>query len=166
MQKASVEGSLPRLAYNAMPRSAAAQVPLFVEPPSSRFDPVSDDDAAAFGRALLARVRGESLTEEQRALLDRARDGGAEPDRRAPTPVVDVSETLLSLPRGAQAELRVQVRRYKGSRPFLDVRRWERDGEGLKPTRQGVTFRMREVTQVLGAISRAARRMAAMGGEP
>ncbi|MFK7985976.1 MAG: transcriptional coactivator p15/PC4 family protein [Sandaracinaceae bacterium] len=149
-----------------MPLHATAQqVPLFVEPPARRFDPVSEDEAAAFGRALLARVRGETLTAEQRALLDRARDGGEASDRRAPTPVVDVSETLLALPRGAQAELRVQVRRYKGSRPFLDIRRWERDGTGLKPTRQGVTFRMREVTQVLGAISQAARRMVAVGGE-
>ena len=143
-----------------MPRDATAQVPLFVEAPSSRFDPVCDDEAAAFGRALLARVRGEPLTPEQRALLSRARAEAPE-DRRAPTPVVDLSETLLALPRGEDAELRVQLRRYKGSRPFVDIRRWERSDGALRPTRQGVTVRMREITQVLGAISTAARRIAA-----
>ena len=41
--------------------------------------------------------------------------------------------------------------------------RWERSDEGMRPTRQGVTLRMREITQVLGAISTAARRVAAGG---
>ena len=143
-------------------RNHAAQVPLFVETPSSRFEPVSEDEAAAFGRALLARVRGESLTVEQRDLLARARADSPE-DRRAPTPVVDHSETLLKLQRGQGAEMRVQLRRYKGSQPFVDIRRWERSDDGMRPTRQGVTLRMREITQVLGAISTAARRVAAGG---
>jgi hypothetical protein len=150
-------------------RDATAQVPLFTESPASRaglrrasgrYDAVAEDEAAAYGRALLAEMRGEELTEEQKARLARARAEAAA-HRRAPAPVVDVSETLLTLERGERSEVRISWRRYKGSSPFLDFRRWERlpGDDEMRPTRQGVTIRAREITRLLTTVVGAARRL-------
>jgi len=76
------------------------------------------------------------------------------PDLRAPTPVMDEEQTLLSLSRGQDAEVRVRWRRYRGSSPFLDLRRFERPAGGgeLRPTRAGVTVRGHEVSKLLTAL--------------
>lgn len=146
-------------------RDATAQVSLFSHPTVSvvergRHDPVAPDETAVYGRALLAEMRGEELTEAQRTLLARVR-AEAEEHRRAPSPVVELSETLLTLERGERAEVRVSWRRYRGSSPFLDIRRWERlpGDDEMHPTRQGVTIRAREVTRLLATIVQAARRL-------
>ncbi|HJL17430.1 MAG TPA: PC4/YdbC family ssDNA-binding protein [Sandaracinaceae bacterium LLY-WYZ-13_1] len=141
--------------------ATAAQVSLFpTAAAGGRFDTASEEESAAYGRALLAEMRGEELTEAQRAMLARARANAAA-DRRAPTPVVDVSETLLRLDRGERSEVRVSWRRYKGSSPFLDFRRWERlpGDDEMRPTRQGVTIRAREITRLLTTVVQAARRL-------
>ena len=155
-----------------MTRRATAQASLFAEAPtgrrtaSGRYETLAEDEAAAYGRALLAEMRGEELTSEQRTRLARARAEAAA-HRRAPAPVLDVSETLLTLDRGERSEVRVSWRRYKGSSPFLDFRRWERlpgDHE-MRPTRQGVTIRAREITRLLTAVVGAARRSSSAAEE-
>lgn len=128
-------------------------------PIGSRYEPVSEPEAAALGRALLAQIRGEPLTPSESALLARMRSAAPE-DARAPAPVIDVSETLLTLERGADAEVRITWRRFKGSSPFLDIRRWERvPGEGMRPTRQGVTIRARELSRLMSVLVQAVRRI-------
>jgi hypothetical protein len=122
------------------------------------YEPVGDDEAAALGHALLAKLRGERLSPEEQALLSRPRSRSRF-DARAPTPVVEVAETLASFERGPDAELRLTWRRYKGSTPFLDLRRWERGpGGGMRPTRQGVTLRLRELSRAMSAIVQALQR--------
>ena len=76
------------------------------------------------------------------------------PEPRAPTPVVDSEQTLLCLPRGRDAEVRVRWRRYRGSSPFLDLRRFERPAGGgdLRPTRAGVTVRGHEVSRLISTL--------------
>lgn len=129
----------------------------------SRYDPVDPTEGAQYGRALLARMRKEPLSPLQQALLAQtATEAPAE--QRAPTPVVDLSQTLLTLGRGEDAEVRLSLRRYKGSRPFFDIRRWERTDGELRATRQGITIRARELPRLLGALTEAAARIAA-GGE-
>jgi len=95
---------------------ATAQVPLFEEAPGAagRYDTVAGDESAAYGRALLAEMRGEELTPDQRARLLQAR-AEAEAHRRAPAPVADVWETLLTLDRGERAEVRISWRRYEAA---------------------------------------------------
>ena len=139
------------------------------EPEGGRFDTVRAEEGAAFGRALLAKLRGEALTEDARACLEELRRS-PEPvelerprdpswDRRAPRPVIDSSETLLVLDRGRDSEVRVSWRRYRGSAPFLDLRRWERSGRaGMQPTKQGVTIRLRELPRLLRVVVAAAGR--------
>jgi hypothetical protein len=124
-----------------------------------RYDIVSEGEAAAIGRALLAKIRGEPLSVSEQALLARARSNAPE-DERAPGPVIDVSETLAVFERGEDAEVRLTWRSYRGSSPFLDIRRWERaPGEDtLKPTRQGVTIRTKEIGRMLTAIVQAMRK--------
>lgn len=113
---------------------------------------MSEPEAAAIGHALLAKLRGEELTLSQRALLAHAPER-SEAERRAPTPVREVSRTLLRLPRGRDAEVRVRWRSFRGSTPFLDLRRFERgDGGELAPTRQGVTIRGREVGRFMSTL--------------
>lgn len=134
---------------------------------ASRYETVAEPEAAELGRALLARLRGDGLTDAQEALLLRAAEA-PELDRRAPTPVIDVSETLLTLGRGDDAEVRVSWRRYKGSSPFLDIRRWEREptsSGGMHPTRQGVTIRARELPRLLRVVVEVARRAVGPAGE-
>lgn len=129
-------------------------------PIGGRYDPVSEPEAAELGRALLAQIRGDVLTPSEQALLKRMRSSAPE-DARAPTPVVEVSETLLTLDRGADAEVRVTWRRFKGSSPFLDIRRWERaPGEKeLRPTRQGVTLRARELARLMTVLVQTVRKI-------
>lgn len=151
-----------------------AQVPLFVtevrasaasaRESESRYDPVDPTEGAQYGRALLARMRKEPLSPLQQALLAQTAVAEAPAEQRAPTPVVDLSETLLTFGRGEDAEVRLSLRRYKGSSPFFDIRRWERTDGSLRPTRQGVTIRARELPRLLGALTEAAARIAA-GGE-
>jgi hypothetical protein len=130
----------------------------FIPIRGGRYDTVGEDEAAAVGRALIAQIRGDPLTPAERALLARMRSSAAE-DARAPTPVVDASETLATFERGADAELRVTWRRFKGSAPFLDIRRWERTADGTRPTRQGVTIRARELSRFVSAVLSAVRRV-------
>ncbi len=128
-------------------------------PLGGAYDPVGDDEAAALGRALVAQIRGESLTGEQKALVSRMRSRAPE-DARAPVPVVEVSETLATFERGEGAELRISWRSYKGSTPFLDIRRWERgEGKAMRPTRQGVTIRLKEISRLLQVVVQVARRL-------
>jgi hypothetical protein len=128
-------------------------------PIGGRYDPVSEPEAAELGRALLAQIRGDVLTPTEQALLKRMRSSSPD-DARAPTPVVEVSETLLTLDRGADAEVRVTWRRFKGSSPFLDIRRWERaPGEELKPTRQGVIIRARELARLMTVVVQTVRKI-------
>lgn len=123
------------------------------------YDPVEDGEAAALGRALLAQLRGDPLTPAERALVARSRSRAPQ-DARAPTPVVEVSETLAAFERGEGAEVRVTWRSYKGSTPFLDIRRWEHvRGEGMRPTRQGVTIRLREIARLMQVVVQVARRL-------
>jgi hypothetical protein len=124
-----------------------------------RYEPVSEAEAAMLGRALLAKMRGEELTSEERALLSRSESTSALDERTALRPVEEVSETLLTLERGEGAELRVTWRRFRGSGPFLDIRRWEKHQGGLRPTRQGVTIRAREIGLLLTAVMAAANRV-------
>ncbi|MCB9594856.1 MAG: hypothetical protein H6719_19195 [Sandaracinaceae bacterium] len=138
-----------------MPRDDAAAQLSFLPGarPAGRYDTASDDEAAAIGRALVAELRGDALTMSQRTLLDTARANAPEPEERAPGPVLDADQTLLSLSRGDDAEVRVRWRRYRGSAHFLDVRRFERGDRGeLLPTRQGVTIRGHEVQKLLAAL--------------
>ena len=45
------------------------------------------------------------------------------------------------------------TRRYRGSAPFLDLRRFERTDRGeMLPTRQGVTIRGHEVLRLLSSL--------------
>jgi hypothetical protein len=129
-------------------------------PIGGRYDPVSEPEAAELGRALLAQIRGDVLTPSEQVLLKRMRSSAPE-DARAPTPVVEISETLLTLDRGADAEVRVTWRRFKGSSPFLDIRRWERaaPGEELRPTRQGVTIRARELARLMSVLVQTVRKI-------
>jgi hypothetical protein len=129
-------------------------------PVGGHYDPVSDDEAAAIGRALLSRIRGEKLSPSQEALLLRARSFHAM-DARAPAPVPDVEESLIAFERGPDAEIRISWRSYKGSSPFLDLRRFERaHGESeMKPTRQGVTIRARELSRVLTVLVQIVQRL-------
>ena len=138
----------------------ASQVSLFPSrstadsPAQSRYEPVDNEEASLLGRALLSQLRGDPLTPEQQTAIERA----GVPSRRAPEPVVERSETLLSLPRG-DAELRVSWRSYRGSTPFLDLRRWEKGRSGgMHPTKQGVVVRLRELPQLFGVIRAVARR--------
>lgn len=137
-----------------MARQTAAQLAIPIPPLPSRrrggrYEAVSDPEAVAMGGALIAQLRGQELTLSQRALLARARSEMSV-DERSPTPIIDTSETLLTLGRGPDAEVRVSWRRYKGSSPFLDVRRFERGDRGvLRPTRQGITIRGNEVARLL-----------------
>lgn len=127
-------------------------------PIGGHFDPVKDDEAAALGHALLAQLRGEPLSPNEKALLARSRSRAVE-DARAPTPVVEVSETLATFERGADAELRVTWRSYRGSSPFLDIRRWERThGDTMRPTRHGITLRVRELSRLLSVLVQAIRK--------
>ena len=143
--------------FDASERSSTA--PSQSDP--GHFEPVEGEEGGCIGRAVVAQLRGEVLTPEQRASLARARASSAaaerEWDRRAPPPVIDVSETLLVFERGPRTEVRVSWRRYKGSAPFLDIRRWEKDARGMHPTRQGVTIRLRELPRLLRVLLLAAR---------
>lgn len=128
-------------------------------PIGGAYDPVGDGEAAALGRALLAQIRGEILTPGEKALVARMKSRAAE-DARAPAPVVEVSETLATFERGPDAEVRVTWRSFKGSSPFLDIRRWERThGEAMRPTRQGVTIRLREISRLMQVVVQVARRL-------
>lgn len=129
----------------------------------SRYDVASGDEAASIGRALLAELRGQELTASQQQVLSTAR--APAPDLRAPTPVVDAEETLLRLSRGQDAEVRVSWRRYRGSSPFLDLRRFERPAGGgeLRPTRAGLTVRGHEVSKLISALVKLEAREAAAG---
>jgi len=150
-----------------MPRddATAEQLSLSTEPRVSesagRYDVASEGEASAIGRALLAELRGEELTASQQEVLSSAR--APAPDLRAPTPVVDSEQTLLCLSRGRDAELRVRWRRYRGSTPFLDLRRFERPAGGgeLRPTRAGVTVRGHEVSKLISALVQLEAREAA-----
>lgn len=123
------------------------------------YDPVDDEEAAALGRALVARIRGEPLTPSEEALLSRLGSRGPE-DERAPSPVLEVSETLATFERGPDAEVRVTWRSYKGSSPFLDIRRWERaPGQPMRPTQKGVTIRMREISRLMQVVVQVARKL-------
>lgn len=123
----------------------------------TRYDPVSEAEAAELGRALLDQLKGNALSDARRALLARASSQLPE-DQRVGAPVVEESETLLVLPRGESAQLRVDVRRFRGSSPFLDLRRWERGTKGFHPTRQGVTIRSHELGRLWEALAGALRR--------
>ncbi len=127
-------------------------------PIGARYEPVTEPEAAELGRALLAQIRGDVLTPSEKALIARMRSNAPE-DVRAPTPVVELSETLLTLDRGPDAEVRLTLRRFKGSSPFLDIRRWERTADGMRPTRQGVTIRAREVARVMTVLVQVARKL-------
>ena len=119
---------------------------------TGRYDTASNEEAAAVGRALLAQLRGEALTAAQKGILARAHSRAPQ-EARAAAPVLDRDRTLLRLSRGDHAELRVRWRRYRGSSPFLDFRRFERtDRGGLLPTRQGVTIRGHEVKRLLTSL--------------
>ncbi|MBX3275287.1 MAG: hypothetical protein KF729_33790 [Sandaracinaceae bacterium] len=135
-----------------MPKGRAdAPIPLFPTALAGRYERAPHDEAAALGHALVAELRGDALTEAQRALLASAR--AAAPDTRAPEPVLDADDHLLALPRGEDAEVRVRWRRYRGSAPFLDLRRFERSDRGeMLPTRQGVTIRGHEVLRLLSSL--------------
>ncbi len=68
-------------------------------------------------------------------------------------------EPLSPFERGPDAEVRVSWRSYKGSSPFLDVRRWERvHGDGMRPTRQGVSIRLRELSRLMTVLVQALQR--------
>lgn len=128
-------------------------------PIGGAYDPVEDEEAAALGRALLAQIRGEPLTPSEKALVARMRSRRPE-DARAPTPVVEVSETLATFERGPDAEVRVTWRSYKGSSPFLDIRRWERaPGQPMRPTQKGVTIRLREISRLMQVVVQVARKL-------
>lgn len=132
-------------------------------PLGGHFDPVGDDEASALGHALLAQLRGEPLSPSERALLARSRSR-AYADARAPAPVAEVSETLATFERGPDAELRVSWRRFKGSSPFLDLRRWERaPREGMRPTRHGITLRARELSRMMSVLVQALHRVSEDG---
>ncbi len=137
-----------------MPRDdAAAQLSFLPGARAGRYDTATDDEAAAIGRALVAELRGDDLTVSQRALLASARNAAEAEEARAPGPVLDEDQTLLTLGRGEGAELRVRWRRYRGSAHFLDLRRFERTDRGeMAPTRQGVTIRGHEVQKLLAAL--------------
>ena len=131
----------------------------FIPLQGGRYDTASDGEAAAFGRALLAQMRGDPLSPTEQALLARMRSDAAE-DARAPAPVMDVSETLATFERSGDAEVRITFRRFKGSTPFLDIRRWERGrGNEMHPTRQGITIRARELTRFVNAAMQALRKI-------
>lgn len=138
----------------------------FIAIPGGRHDTVGEEEAGAIGRALLAQMRGDPLSPTEQALLARLRSD-APADARAPTPVVEISETLAAFDRGPDAELRITWRRFKGSAPFLDIRRWERaPGEAMRPTRQGITIRARELSRFMTVIVHAVRRIGSDPEEP
>lgn len=122
-----------------------------------RYDPMPEDEAAALGKALLASIRGDRLTPAQRAVIARARSAE---DPQAPSPVLEHDEVIATFPRGEEAEVRVSWRAFRGSSPFLDVRRFERAPEGLRPSKQGVTIRGRELGQLMSALVQAMGKLA------
>lgn len=133
-------------------------------PIGGHYDPVSEPEAAELGRALLAQIRGDVLTPREAALVARMRSSSPA-DARAPTPVVELSETLLTLERGEHAEVRITWRRYKGSGPFLDLRRWERTDRGMRPTPKGVTIRARELPRLMTVIVQTVRKLGERGAD-
>lgn len=124
-----------------------------------REDPISEEEAAALGRALLAKLKGQPLTREEKRLVERQQTPPGPSEARVSGPVVDEEEELLSLPRRDGAEVRVTLRRFRGTAPFLDLRRWERIKGEWKPTRQGLTIRAREMSRFLSAVLAAAGRI-------
>ena len=129
-----------------------------------RNEPISEEEAAALGRALLAKLKGQPLTFEERRLVERQSRPPSESHRRTGGPVVEEEELLLTLPRRDGAEVRLSYRRFRGTSPFLDLRRWERSRGEWRPTRQGLTVRAREMSRFVSAVLAAAGRLDADRG--
>lgn len=58
--------------------------------------------------------------------------------------------------RNARETVRVCLNEYKGSR-FVDVRCWYKDGDTIKPGRNGITVPLEQLEATAEALSRAKR---------
>ncbi|GMV19945.1 MAG: hypothetical protein AMXMBFR56_81690 [Polyangiaceae bacterium] len=65
---------------------------------------------------------------------------------------------VLSIPRGEEEELRVVRAIYEG-RPYTSIRVWYQTDDGWRPTKKGVSVRDREISQVIDALSKIARKV-------
>ncbi|MEW6706616.1 MAG: transcriptional coactivator p15/PC4 family protein [Pseudomonadota bacterium] len=84
------------------------------------------------------------------------------PTRQAPAPAEscgdDSGAVVARIPRGARAELRVEVRTWKGRR-LVEIRRWAvqpSTGE-LQPTRKGVTMEGKDLPALIDALMLASQ---------
>lgn len=74
-----------------------------------------------------------------------------------PQPPAEDGERLLTLPRGGEQELRLNLCEYEG-RPYLALRLWERGrGGAWFPTRKGCSIRMHEAGQLAEVLARVAQ---------
>lgn len=66
---------------------------------------------------------------------------------------------LATFPRSGVEELRVELATYKG-KPFVQARIWFRTEAGVwHPTKRGVTFRVHELADAVGAFTLAAEEL-------
>ena len=72
-----------------------------------------------------------------------------------PQATEDNALLLASFPRGDREETRVQLKIFNG-RPFVDVRRWFVDRDGVfRPTSKGQSIRLGEIDTLIAALERA-----------
>jgi hypothetical protein len=73
----------------------------------------------------------------------------------------DLDVTIVSIPR-RDGSLRLRVKTYQGSRPFVDLRLYPAGADGiLRPSMRGVSIRMSEIDELIAALERARDRIAA-----
>jgi hypothetical protein len=69
-----------------------------------------------------------------------------------PAPIEDQGRRLATLPRGNNAEMRINLASYQ-SRPYVSLRVWERGQDGnLYPSKKGCSVRIGEVEDVIAAL--------------
>lgn len=68
---------------------------------------------------------------------------------KKPSPIL-----IAEWPRSARQTLRIQLDTFQGN-PVIDVRAWYQSGDGLKPTRSGITIGTRHLGDLSEALYKA-----------